>query len=278
MTLVLDGEKPQKEIAEKLRKGVGELSKPPSLIIFSVDPDRESLLYIEKKKKFGAEVGCVVEHVSLDPSSSIEDNKRRIEEKNEDSGVDGMIVQLPVTPRSFTAEILNSVEPSKDVDGLSDLNTSALFRGEERIIPATTRGILEMLDFYNLSVKGKKVVIVGRSMLVGRPTAMAFINREATVSICHRGTPDLVQEVFSADVVVSATGKPGIISSKMMHSEQIILDVGISVGDDGSIRGDVDIDDALKVVKAVSPVPGGIGPLTVASLFLNLLESIERRN
>ena len=275
MTLILDGKKIQKKIADELRERVNKLKKTPTLVIFSLKPEPSSLLYIESKKEFGANVGCSVEHIELESSISFEGIGGKIKEKNEDPEVDGVMIQLPFGSSNRTSKLLDLIHPSKDVDGLSAGNLASLFRGEEKILPATTRGILEMLSFYNLSIEGKKAVIVGRSNLVGRPTAMAFINRDATVVVCHSKTRNLVEEVLSADLVVSATGVPGLISSEMMHSEQIVLDVGISVGEEGLVKGDVDFQSALKTTMAVSPVPGGLGPLTVASLFLNLVDIAE---
>ncbi|MGM0482402.1 MAG: bifunctional methylenetetrahydrofolate dehydrogenase/methenyltetrahydrofolate cyclohydrolase, partial [Patescibacteria group bacterium] len=169
-------------------------------------------------------------------------------------------------------------DPKKDADGLSSSNMNALFKGEERVLPATTRGVLEMLSSYGFSPEKKKAVVIGRSFLVGRPTAMALVNRDATVTICHSNTEDLASEVRSAELVITATGVPGLVTSEMLHSEHVVIDVGTSLGEGGRLRGDVDRSVASGTVRAFSPVPGGVGPLTVASLFLNLMDLVEAEN
>lgn len=276
MTVVLDGKSLQKNIAEKLKLKIRDLKKTPYLVIFSADPKPESLLYIKKKKEFGESLGCSVEHVSFKKDCSFEEHKKQIIEKNLDREVDGIIVQFPYNFQGSVKEIVNYIDSNKDVDGLSFVNTSALFSGEEKIIPATTRGILEFFSYYKLPIKGKDVLIVGRSFLVGRPTALAFINRGSTVTVCHTKTVNLVDKLKKADIIISATGFSNLIPSEVLNSKQVVIDVGISVGEDGLVKGDVDFFSALEKVKAITPVPGGVGPMTVASLFSNLIEATEK--
>ena len=277
MTVVLNGKILQKSIAKKLKLKINNLKKKPVLVIFSADPKPESLLYIKKKKEFGESIGCEVRHISFKEDRSLEEYKKQIIEKNLDREVDGIIVQLPFNFQGSVREIVNCIDSTKDVDGLSPVNISAIFSGEEEIIPATTRGILEFFTHYELPIKSKDVLIVGRSFLVGRPTAMAFINRGATVTVCHSETLNLTDKLKKADIIISATGFSNLISSEILNSEQVVIDVGISVERKGSIKGDVDFSTASKKVKAITPVPGGVGPLTVASLFSNLVEATERR-
>ncbi len=275
MTIILDGLKPQKTIKENIKKRVNKLPKPPGLLIFSSCPKPESLIYIKKKEEFGLDLGFTVKHIQLDPSMSSEEFKTEIDKKNEDKDINGIIFQLPFYSNIKKEDVLNMVSPNKDVDGLSSVNLSSLYRGKERVLPATARAVLEMLNYYDLKPEGKKIVVVGRSVLVGRSVATALLNRDATIMICHQKTENLEEIVFSADIVISATGCPGLINSKMMHSEQIIIDIGIS-RQNGVLKGDVDFQSASKKVRAVSPVPGGVGPLTVASLFLNLIDLTEK--
>lgn len=278
MAYIFDGLKLQKEISESITRRIEDLGRKPKLVIFSSGPSPESLVYIEKKKTFGEKVGCTVEHIELPANIQLKEKKEEIERASKDGAVDGVMVQLPFTPREETFNILSSINTRVDADGLSASNMDALFKGKERILPATTRGILEMLSSYGFSPEKKKVVVVGRSFLVGRPTAMALINRNATVTVCHSNTKDLGSEIRSAELVVSAVGAPGLITSDMLHSEHVIIDVGTSLGEEGDLKGDVDYLSASKIVKAISPVPGGVGPLTVASLFLNLMDLAERRS
>lgn len=276
MTVILDGIKIQKEIAEKLRSRLKKLRKIPKLVIFSINPCPESLIYIEKKKEFGNLIGCSVEHIFFGPKTGIRKIKEEIRKNNESDEVDGIIVQLPVVSGLLLDDLLEGISPQKDVDGLCLENTIALYKGDEKIIPATTRGILEILRYYDFPIKGKKVAVIGRSRLVGLPTMLALLNRNATVTVCHSKTKNLAEIVKSSEIVISATGVRNIISSEMMNFEHILIDVGISTGlNNVNIKGDIDSDDVLGKVRAFSPVPGGVGPLTVASLFLNLFDSVE---
>lgn len=277
MTDIFDGNALQGELLESIKSRSKGLSEKPKLVILSSQASPESLLYIKKKISFGERAGCLVEHVEMDPSLSAECVRGYIEETNSDSSVDGMVLQLPFSSPFPVSEAIDLIDPDKDVDGLTSSNMGSLLKGEERVLPATTRGVLEMLSHYEITLEGKKVAVVGRSALVGRPTFAALLNRNATVVVCHSVTSNLNDEVRSADVVVSAVGKPGLITSEMFSPKQIIIDVGISVESNGRLRGDVDYQSALGKVKALSPVPGGVGPLTVACLFLNLIDLSEKR-
>jgi methylenetetrahydrofolate dehydrogenase (NADP+)/methenyltetrahydrofolate cyclohydrolase len=276
MTVILDGNRLQKKIAEKLKQKIRGLKKTPSLVIFSANPSSESLLYIKKKREFGENLGCSVKHVSFKKDYSFYEYKKQIKKISSDKNVDGVIVQFPFNFKGSGIEVVNCIEANKDVDGLSFVNMSALFSGDEKIIPATTRGILEFFSYYNLPIKGKDVVIIGRSFLVGRPTALAFINRGATVTVCHTETLNLANKLKNADIIISATGLPNLVPVEILNSKQIVIDVGISAEEGGLIKGDVDFYKASKKVKAITPVPGGVGPLTVASLFSNLIEVTEK--
>lgn len=276
MTVILDGNRLQKKIAKKLKLKIRDLKKTPFLVIFSANPSSESLLYIKKKKEFGESLGCSVKHISFKKDCSFEEHKKQIKETSLDKEVDGIIVQFPFNFNGSGREIVNCIDSNKDVDGLSVVNTSALFSGAEKIIPATTRGILEFFSYYNLPIKGKDVVIIGRSFLVGRPTALAFINRRATVTVCHSETVNLADKLKKADIIISATGLPNLVPVEVLNSKQVVIDVGISAEEGGLIKGDVDFYNASKKVKAITPVPGGVGPLTVTSLFSNLIEVTEK--
>ena len=278
MTRILSGMPIQAKIEKELSGRVQKLDRKPTLAIISVDPRPESLLYIEKKKDFGERIGCRVEHLSLDPQLSLGVMKERIGDRNADPNTDGVIIQLPIRSRLHTSDLLDSVDASKDVDGLSSYNVAALVRGEERFIPAATRAVFELLSQYEIPIEGKHVTVVGDSLLVGRPTAFSFLNRRATVTICHRGTIDLADRVRFADIVISATGSSGLITADMVRAQQTVIDVGTAVEESGgAAKGDVDFENVAPLVEAITPVPGGVGPLTVASLFLNLIEAAEQR-
>lgn len=277
MVQIFNGRFIQEKLLKDIKARAEGLSGRPKLVILSSGASPESLLYINKKTSFGETVGCSVEHRRVDPSISVKELRGLVDGVNSESSVDGLMFQIPFVSPLSVSETLDLIDPGKDVDGLTAFNMGRLFRGDEAVIPATTRGILEMLSHYEISVAGKRVVVIGRSALVGRPTALALLNRSATVTVCHSGTRDLSSEVRLADIVISAVGDPGMITPDMTHSEQVLIDVGTSLGEDGKLRGDIEFQTVSETVKAVSPVPGGVGPLTVASLFLNLIDLAELR-
>ncbi len=192
---------------------------------------------------------------------------------NRDASVHGIIVQLPMPPSFDTGKIIEAIDPRKDVDGLTAVNSKLLFDETEAFIPATARGIMTLLKHYKIALPGKKVVLIGESQLVGRPIALALLNRKATVTICHTYTRHLTAEARVADILIVAAGHPGLITPRHISKNQIIIDVGITVLKNKKVVGDVDFKKVEKVVKAITPVPGGVGPMTVASLFENLVHA-----
>lgn len=277
----LDGKKVRDYIATKIRQDLKKLGEKPRLVIVQVGNNERSSVYVKQKKIFGEKLGFEVEYIWLDEKISESDLISRIESFNIDSRVNGIIVQLPLPKNINPIKIIEIINPEKDVDGLNSKNLRFLLDGitskDVGFIPATTKGIISLIDFYKIPLEGKKVVIVGRSLLVGRPTALAFLNRNATVTMCHSKTKKLKEEVKGADIVVVAIGKPHFIKNSFVKAGQTIIDVGITkVGD--SLFGDVDFNSVSKIVRAITPVPGGIGPMTVVSLFENLLIAYKRQN
>jgi methylenetetrahydrofolate dehydrogenase (NADP+)/methenyltetrahydrofolate cyclohydrolase len=280
---ILDGKKVRDFIAEKIVSKLKLLSVSPKLAIIQVGNDERSSVYVKQKKIFGEKLGFEVEYIQYDKKISENELISRIESLNLDNFVNGIIVQFPLPQNINPVRVVETIDPQKDVDGLNSKNLRSLLDGSSTknnsFIPATTKGILSLLDFYKIPIEGKKVVIVGRSLLVGRPTAMAFLNRNATVTICHSKTKGLSKEIKNADIIVAAIGKPNFIKGNMVKKGQVIIDVGITkVGD--VIFGDVDFKNVSKIVRAITPVPGGVGPMTVVSLFENLLMAynIQKKN
>ena len=272
MSLILSGIPLRDKIKGELKALVSSLSKEsvPKLCIIQVGSNEASSLYIKGKIKFGEEIGVPVMLCHLGENDTEEDLIKLILQQNLDAEVRGIIVQFPL-PISFNKDkIIEIIDPEKDVDGLHSKNLKKLITNDSSgIIPATTRGIFSLFDFYNIPLKGKHVLVVGRSDLVGKPTALLALNKNAIVTIAHSHAEDLVSLCREADIVISATGIPGLITKKHVKKHQIIIDVGIS-RNGNKIVGDVD-EKVLSVVAGLSPVPGGVGPLTIASLFQNLL-------
>jgi len=273
MVTILDGKKIRDERKEFLSKKIFALDSVPKLVVFQVGKNQASDSYIKQKEIFGKTIGVEVTREVFPESVSEDEILQKIEKYNSDDKFRGIIVQLPLSPHLDIFKISSKINPKKDIDGFSGENIKALFGGREGFVPATTRGILDLLDYYKLEIQGKNVCIVGRSELVGKPTAIALINRDATVEVCHSKTKDLKEKTKRAQILITAVGKPKFITKEFVSPEQVIIDVGISREGDGSLVGDVDFEEVSGVVSAITPVPGGVGPMTVLSLFENLVDA-----
>jgi methylenetetrahydrofolate dehydrogenase (NADP+)/methenyltetrahydrofolate cyclohydrolase len=220
-------------------------------------------------------MGAIVHHILLTETTTTEELVTEIQKYNQDASIHGIIIQLPLPPHCVVHTVLNAVDPKKDVDGMTGENIRLLYENKSMYIPATSLGILTLLEHYRIACAGKHVVIVGRSSLVGKPTALALLNNDATVTIAHSKTQDLKTITRTADILISATGSAKFINSNHLKAGAIVIDVGITVTDDGHVVGDVDLHDAQEKVSAISPVPGGVGPMTIISLFENLYKAYE---
>lgn len=285
MPLILDGKKINKEIKQDLTTriaiSIADGFVKPCLAIVQIGNIKESIKYIEHKKKFGHAIGMEVIHIHLPDTSTTCDVLAEINSLNTDENVHGIIVQLPLPKHIDRDTIVEAVSYLKDVDGLSSQNIRGLWTNDKGyILPATARAILTMVDYYNIDVSGKRVVVIGRSTLVGKPTALALMNRGATVTVCHSGTLKLSDHTLEADIIISAVGIPRLITRHFVRPHQIVIDVGTTFIKDeevDKIHGDVDFDDVSDIVSAISPVPGGVGPLTVSSLFQNVYDAYLKK-
>ncbi|HSX19176.1 MAG TPA: bifunctional 5,10-methylenetetrahydrofolate dehydrogenase/5,10-methenyltetrahydrofolate cyclohydrolase [Candidatus Saccharimonadales bacterium] len=289
MAQMLDGKSVRDKIAVELTAQIAKLDQKPELVIFQIGDVAESNTYIGQKIKFGEKIGAVVTLVKLPEDISQAEVIKEVEAKNQDETVNGIIVQLPIPKTLDKEEIIQTIDPKKDVDGQNSKTLKLLMEGKDCFIPATTQGVLTLLEHYKISLAGKHAVIVGRSTLVGKPTALAFLNKDATVTIAHSKTENLKQETRNADILIVAIGKPKMITKEFVKAGQVVIDVGINVVDQSSetrdqrpekpkLVGDVDFENVKDIVEAITPVPGGVGPMTVASLFQNLLVAYESQN
>jgi methylenetetrahydrofolate dehydrogenase (NADP+)/methenyltetrahydrofolate cyclohydrolase len=269
--ILLDGKKIADQKSEELKNSIKSLDFTTKLLIVRVGEDNASDVYVSKKVEFGSKIGVEVKVVHLNSDVSNEEVVSEIEKGNQDRFVGGIIVQLPLPDNLDKGRIINSISPEKDVDGLTAKNLWKLMNDGSGIIPATAGAVDLLLDEYNIDVEGKHIVIVGDSILVGKPMAIHFLNRDATVTICHDKTRDLSQFTKQADILIVAVGKQNLINNFHVSENQVVIDVGISRLEDGSVVGDVDFEAVKDTVSAITPVPGGIGPLTVFYLFQNLL-------
>ena len=272
MSKILDGKKLSQLLAVKLAKKIKKFKIKPKLVIIQIGDLAESNTYIKNKKIFAEKIGVEALHKKY-PNNVRE---RRIIscilKNNRDPSVHGVMVQLPAPKRLDIEKILESIEPKKDVDGLTSINTKHLFDNNEAFVPATAKGVIGLLEEYKIKLNGTKIVIVGQSSLVGRSAMLALLNKGATVTMCHKDTRNLEKETKRADILITAVGYPKLITRKHISKNQIVVDIGINITKN-KIIGDVDYEKVRKVVKAITPVPGGVGPMTVASLFQNLFEA-----
>ncbi|MDO8620479.1 MAG: bifunctional 5,10-methylenetetrahydrofolate dehydrogenase/5,10-methenyltetrahydrofolate cyclohydrolase [bacterium] len=283
--LLLDGKKVRDEIAKTLQSKIEAFSTKPKLCIIQIGENEESSTYIRQKKMFGESIGAEVLHMKLSSDVAEDEIIGVIGKLNADSSVHGIIVQLPISEHLSQERVLDAVSPDKDIDGLCSVNVKMLWENRKGgFTPATTKGIMSLLSYYRIPISGKHAVVVGRSALVGKPTALALLNADATVTVAHQQTQNLSAVTRSADILVVAAGKPHFIQRDDVREGQVVIDVGITAvtGEKleeeiqgKTIAGDVDFDDVKDIVSAISPVPGGVGPMTVASLFENLVSAYE---
>ncbi len=277
MALILNGTKAQGARISYLKNKIETLTRKPCLVIIQVGSVSESAIYIHQKKKIGALIGAEVRHVILPESISFDGLTLEIKKNNTDNSVDGIIVQLPLPAHLDKQKVIETIDPMKDADGLTLTNQTTLQAGLLTMpIPATARGVMSLLQYYGISVSGKKVAVLGRSSLVGAPVAKLVELQGGLVTVCHSKTLNTKEITRNADIIIVAIGKKQFITKEFLSSAHIIVDVGINsaVGEDGSreLAGDVSYNSVLPYVSAISPVPGGVGPMTVISLFENVFE------
>ncbi|MEY2641233.1 MAG: hypothetical protein RL150_626 [Candidatus Parcubacteria bacterium] len=272
--ILLDGQTLADTKKQTLTQAVAALSITPQLAIVQVGDDQASSVYVGRKETFGKEIGTEVAVHKLPADTTTEVAVELVRSLSENHGVHGIIVQLPVPAHINKELVINAISPEKDVDGLTARNLWNLMDDKRGIVPATARGVATLLTAYNVDLEGSHVVIVGDSLLVGKSCAVHFLNQNATVTVCHDKTKNLSSFTKQADILVVAVGKPGLISNLHVTEGQVVVDVGITRLPDGKVVGDVDFESVKGVVGAVTPVPGGVGPLTVVSLFENLLAAV----
>jgi len=274
MTLILDGKKLSETIREQMKQEIVQHETKPTLVIIQIGNMPESNIYIKYKKIFATHIGAKVILKKYEETITEQEVILDIQKFNDDKAIHGIIVQQPIPKNLDKDTIIDTILPSKDVDGMSASNMKS-----QNILPATTKGILTLLEHYKIPIESKKVVVVGRSALVGKPTAIAFLNKDATVTLCHSHTQNLQEETKRADILIVAIGAQKFIGENHVSPGQTVIDVGINAEDDSRVlSGDVDYEHVKPIVSAITPVPGGVGPMTVASLFQNLLQQFVHHN
>lgn len=275
---LLDGKIVKKTVLAELKEKVSKEKRPLGLVVIQVGEDPASVVYVRQKAKMAEKVGFNFNHVKLDSSVSEEELLNKIDEFNNDDNVDGILVQMPIPKHLNPKTIQNAISPLKDVDGLTDINMGKLMHNEEALVPCTPLGIMDLLKHYGIEVAGKRVVVVGRSDLVGKPMLALMINADATVTLCHSKTKDMSKITKKADILIAAVGKANFIKAEDIRNGCVVIDVGINRMSDGSLCGDVDFNSVKDKVSYITPVPGGVGQMTVAELGMNTYKAYLLRN
>ncbi len=267
--IVLDGNAVSQKVLNQVREKVTALDRKPHLVVIMVGDDPASKVYVRNKQKAAWQVGIRSTVIEMESDVSEMELLDKICELNDKKDVTGILVQLPLPPQIDKNKVITAISPLKDVDGFTPENVGKLSIGlEPYFYPATPQGIIMLLDEYNIPIEGKDAVIIGRSNIVGKPMAQMLLNRNATVTICHSRTADLEDKIKTADILVSAVGKK-IVRCKMVKNNSCVIDVGIYRDSNGQLTGDIDYDYVSESAGFISPVPGGVGPMTIASLMYN---------
>ena len=279
----MDGRKVSQSILSDLRVEVEELARAgvhPKLAVILVGDNAASLSYIRQKHKACEATGILWEQFDFDQSVTEEELIAKIEELNSDDSVHGILVQLPLPEGVYAPRVLKAIKPSKDADGFTAYNLGKMFLSTEfeHLAPCTPLGVIRMLEYYDIEVRGKEVVVVGHSNIVGKPLSIMLLNRGATVTTCHIDTVDLAFHTRRADILCVAVGKAGLIKADMVKEGAVVVDIGINRLDDGRLVGDCDFEGMKEKVAFITPVPGGVGPMTVACLMENTVKAARRIN
>ena len=273
---LIDGKSIKKIILDELKKEVSKLEEKPKLVVIQVGNNEASNVYIKQKAKMAEHIGYGYEHIKLEEDTTTDKILEIIDRLNKDDNVNGVMVQMPLPKQIDTDIIQNAVIPIKDVDGLSDMNAGLLFHNKDALYSCTPYGVMELLKRYNISLEGKNAVVVGRSNLVGKPMGMMLLNAGATVTVCHSKTKDIEKITKKADILISCVGKAKFITKDMVKKGSVVIDVGITRSEEG-LCGDVDFIEVAPNTKYITPVPGGVGPMTVAMLGMNVMKAYKEQ-
>jgi methylenetetrahydrofolate dehydrogenase (NADP+)/methenyltetrahydrofolate cyclohydrolase len=280
--VIIDGkaiaERVRAEVKEKVRSLEKKIGTTPHLAVILASDDPASAIYVRNKGKAAAEAGIRSTEHKLAAGTAAQDLLSLVRALNQDEDIDGILVQLPLPKHHHEEEVIRSIAPEKDVDGLHPVNAGCLARGDEKaLIPCTPRGCVRLIEESGCAIQGKRAVVVGRSRLVGRPVADLLLNRHATVTVCHSKTRFLDEVVQSADILIAALGKSELIPGNWIKFGATVIDVGINRTASGKLVGDVAFAAAKERARAITPVPGGVGPMTIAFLLDNTVMAAERR-
>ena len=278
--MIINGKELAKKIRNDLKKEVEKLRERgiiPKLAVIMVGNDKASEVYVRNKSKACNELGIEFEEFLKDENTTQQELIELINELNKQDDIDGILLQSPIPNNLDIREAFNQIDPKKDVDGFNPINVGKLSIGEDCFISCTPYGVIKMLEEYNIEISGKRAVVIGRSNIVGKPLAQCLLNKNATVTICHSKTKDIASVVREADIVVAALGKPKFVTEDMVKEGAVVIDVGINRNEEGKLVGDVDFESVEKKASYITPVPGGVGPMTIAMLMNNVVKAAKGR-
>ena len=281
MTEIMDGKGLAKKIRENLKKDVDELRKEgiiPKFAVILVGEDPASKIYVRNKNKACVEIGIEYEEHVLKQDTTMEELLRLIDKLNKDKSINGILLQSPLPQHLDINEALKQIDYKKDVDGFNPVNVGKLSLGQDCFVSCTPYGIIRMLEEYKIPTEGKNAVIIGRSNIVGKPLIQCLLSKNATVTVCHSKTQNIEEITKNSDIIIAAMGKPKFLKGNMVKQGATVIDVGINRMENGKIVGDVDFEEVSKKTSYITPVPGGVGPMTIAMLMNNIVKATKEQN
>ncbi|MGD6772108.1 bifunctional methylenetetrahydrofolate dehydrogenase/methenyltetrahydrofolate cyclohydrolase FolD [Staphylococcus simulans] len=277
---ILDGKQIAKDYRQGLQDQVEALKKEgytPKLSVILVGNDGASMSYVRSKKKAAEKIGMISEIVHLEETASEEEVLNELERLNNDDSVSGILVQVPLPKQVSEQKVLETINPAKDVDGFNPANIGKLYIDEQTFVPCTPLGIMELLKNADIDLEGKEAVVIGRSHIVGQPVSKLLLQQNATVTILHSRSKDMSKHLKNADVIVSAVGRPGLVTKDDVKEGAVVIDVGNTPDENGKLKGDVEYDEVKEIASAITPVPGGVGPMTITMVLNNTLLAEKMR-
>lgn len=281
MATIMDGKALSLKLKEQMKQRIAQLKQQgisPKLVVVLVGDNSASQVYVRNKHKSCGEVGIESEVITMPEQTTQQELLEVVERLNQDETVDGILVQLPLPKQIDEKTVLRSILPEKDVDGFHPVNVGLLSIGDECFAPATPSGIIAMFQEYGINIAGKNCVVIGRSNIVGKPMAALLLKNNATVTICHSKTEDLASYTRRADVVIVATGRRHTLTADMVKEGAVVVDVGMNRNEQGKLCGDVDYEEVKEKASFITPVPGGVGPMTITELLENTIQAAQRHH
>ncbi len=277
---ILDGKQIAKDYRQGLQDEVEKLKAQgytPKLSVILVGNDGASQSYVRSKKKAAEKIGMISEVIHLNENTSEADVLKELERLNQDGSVSGILVQVPLPKQVDEQKVLDAIDPAKDVDGFHPINIGRLYLDEAKLIPCTPLGVMELLKHADIDLEGKNAVVIGRSHIVGQPVAKLLIQQNATVTVLHSRSQNISEHLKQADVIVSAVGRPGMVTRDDVKAGAVVIDVGNTPDENGKLKGDVEYDEVKEIAGAITPVPGGVGPMTITMVLNNTLIAEKMR-